>query len=105
VFSHFNSILGDFEEHAHALNFNALALPVLPSVTIDHCFSEEEVWAVIREMPADKALGPDGFFRHVLSICMAGNQGRHHECPPCLLITRFSEFLLGSPVLHHLASE
>jgi hypothetical protein len=74
VFSHFNSILGDFEERAHALNFNVLVLPMLPSVTIDRCFSEED-WAVIRELPADKALGPNSFFKSVLSICMAGNQG------------------------------
>jgi hypothetical protein len=61
VFSHFNSILGDFEERAHGLNFSALTLPVLPPVAIDHCFFKEEVWAVISEMLADKAPGPDGF--------------------------------------------
>jgi hypothetical protein len=61
VFSHFNSILGDFEECAYGLNFSVLALPVLPPVTINHYFSEEEVWAIIREMSADKAPGPKDF--------------------------------------------
>ena len=28
---------------------------------LDHCFSEEEIWQAIVEMPTDKAPGPDGF--------------------------------------------
>jgi hypothetical protein len=28
---------------------------------LDHCFSEEEVWVVIKQMVLDKAPGPDGF--------------------------------------------
>ena len=28
---------------------------------LDHCFSEEEVWQAIMDMPTDKAPGPDGY--------------------------------------------
>jgi hypothetical protein len=28
---------------------------------IDACFSEEEIWASIKDMPPDRAPGPDGF--------------------------------------------
>jgi hypothetical protein len=28
---------------------------------LDHCFSEEEVWGVIKQMVLDKAPRPDGF--------------------------------------------
>jgi hypothetical protein len=30
-------------------------------LAMDHCFSEEEVWCVIRAMRPDKAPRPDGF--------------------------------------------
>jgi hypothetical protein len=95
VFSHFNSILGDFKARTHGLNFGALALPVLPPIFIEHCFSEEEVWAVIRDMPADKALGSRRLHRPILQIHLVGDQGRHHERLACLLVTGFLEFLLG----------
>ena len=36
-------------------------LPQLDLSGIDACFSEQEVWDTIREMPADRAPGPDGF--------------------------------------------
>lgn len=36
-------------------------LPQLDLAGIDACFSEEEVWATIRELPSDRARGPDSF--------------------------------------------
>jgi hypothetical protein len=84
VFSHFNSILGDFEGRAHGLNFSALALPVLPSAAIDHCFFEEEVWVMISDMPAEKVSGPDGF------TCLF-----YQASWPVIKAARLSELLLG----------
>lgn len=51
-----------------SVNYVDLGLPSLQPATIDHCFSEEEVWQVIAGMPIDKASGPGGFFY--------GNYGR-----------------------------
>src|SRR6185503_7792321 len=31
------------------------------NILLDHCFSEEEIWQAILDMPTDKAPGPDGF--------------------------------------------
>lgn len=41
--------------------FEALGLPTLQLASIDICFSEEEVWGIIRDLPIDKAPGPDDF--------------------------------------------
>ena len=36
-------------------------LPQLDLSGIDACFSEDEIWATIKELPSDRAPGPDGF--------------------------------------------
>jgi hypothetical protein len=36
-------------------------LPRLDLTGLDACFSEQEVWETIRELPGDRAPGPDGF--------------------------------------------
>jgi hypothetical protein len=41
------------------INFDSIQLPSVESALLDHCFSEEEVWKTISEIPVDKA--PDGF--------------------------------------------
>jgi hypothetical protein len=73
IFDHFNSILGDYEQRNHRLDFNFLGLPTENLSAIDHCFSEEEVWAVIRELPPDKVPGPDRFIALCLSNRLAYN--------------------------------
>jgi len=60
-FKHFDTILGTPDTQQCHLNFNELNLPSLSGATIDHCFTEEEVWQAITDMPTNKALGPDGF--------------------------------------------
>jgi hypothetical protein len=44
----------------HSLCLDEL-LPQLDLTGIDACFSEEEIWATIKDLPPDYALGPDGF--------------------------------------------
>jgi len=36
-------------------------LPQLDLSGLDACFTEQEVWAVIKDLPSDRAPGPDGF--------------------------------------------
>ncbi|WVZ90672.1 hypothetical protein U9M48_036954 [Paspalum notatum var. saurae] len=43
------------------LRLDRLGLQLLDLNGLDHCFSEDEIWAVIRELPDEKAPGPDGF--------------------------------------------
>jgi hypothetical protein len=61
IFTHFDEILGNYEPRTARLDFEALLLPSLNLHGLDHCFSEDEVWAAIRDLPREKALGPDGF--------------------------------------------
>ncbi|WVZ83247.1 hypothetical protein U9M48_030415 [Paspalum notatum var. saurae] len=61
-FSYFQDVFGGVFQRTHTLQLPNLGLnssSVLDG--LDHCFSEEEVWSVIRELPNDKAPGPDGF--------------------------------------------
>lgn len=60
-FAHFDSILGADCAREANLNFQFLMLPTVDTSTLDFCFSEEEVWRIIQEIPIDRAPGPDGF--------------------------------------------
>ena len=60
-FQHFDNILGAPGDIFSRINFDTLGLPSVDSSTLDQCFSEEEVWKAILEIPIDKAPGPDGF--------------------------------------------
>ena len=60
IYGYFNGILGTPFQRQHTIELEDL-LPQLDLSGIDACFSEQEVWDTIREMPADRAPGPDGF--------------------------------------------
>lgn len=60
-FQHFDNILGALGDIFSRVNFDSLDLPSFVPPTLDQCFSEEEVWKAILEIPVDKAPGPDGF--------------------------------------------
>jgi hypothetical protein len=61
VFQHFDVILGTPEDWLFSLDFSRLGIPTVDLSSLDPCFSEEEVWAVIRALLPDKAPGPDSF--------------------------------------------
>jgi hypothetical protein len=61
---YFHSVFGSAAPRRSFLNLNALDLPSLSAIQargIEAPFSSEEVKRIIMEMPADRALGPDGF--------------------------------------------
>jgi hypothetical protein len=60
IFGYFNSILGTLFNYAHSIRLDDL-LPQLDLADLDVCFSEQEVWETICDMPSDRAPGPDGF--------------------------------------------
>jgi hypothetical protein len=60
IFDHFDAIRGTAVGRTQRLNFDLLEIPSLQLPSHDQCFSEE-VWSVIRSMPADKAPRLDGF--------------------------------------------
>jgi hypothetical protein len=60
IYSYYNGILGTPFQRQHSIHLDDL-LPQLDLSGIDACFSEDEIWATVREPPPDRAPGPDGF--------------------------------------------
>lgn len=61
LFDYYNEILGSNFQHSRCINLQAIGLPVQPLENLEVVFSEEEVWGVVKELPNEKASGPDGF--------------------------------------------
>lgn len=53
--------MGTKVEHSQAINLEALGVSPVKLAHLEADFTEEEVWAAIKALPADKAPGPDGF--------------------------------------------
>jgi hypothetical protein len=60
VYSHYKRILGTPYQRQHSLQLEEL-LPTIDLTGIDACFSEDEIWAAVKDLPSDRAPGPDGF--------------------------------------------
>lgn len=60
---YFQGVMGTAESDAsrRGLNFQNLGLEQLNLAELEEDFGEEEIWKTIRDMPAEKAPGPDGF--------------------------------------------
>lgn len=61
LFEHYSAILGTSFQRTAMINLSTMAYPSIDLSTLDQYFSEDEVWSVIKEIPPDKAPGPDGF--------------------------------------------
>jgi hypothetical protein len=69
TFTFFDGILGVSHERSCALDFEELGLPRLDLQDLGQPFTEAEIWEVIKELPLDKAPGPDGFTRRFYRSC------------------------------------
>jgi hypothetical protein len=61
VFDHFDAILGATVDCMATLDLNILNISTMQLTGLDRCFSEDEVWQIVRALPPDKAPGLDGF--------------------------------------------
>jgi len=61
LYNHYNTILGVNFERTRRIAFEAIGLPSVDLDALEVLFTEDEVWPTIRELPNDKAPGPDGF--------------------------------------------
>jgi hypothetical protein len=59
--AYFEDILGTPSSCTAVLDLNSLGIQSKDLSALDFCFSEEEVWDTIKELPSDRAPGPDGF--------------------------------------------
>jgi hypothetical protein len=59
--SHSAEVFGSVARGGHSLNFEALGFHQLSLEDQDEPISADEVWATIKAMPSNRALGPDGF--------------------------------------------
>ena len=57
----YQRLLGTIQNRQYTLDLDELGIQALDLSDLETIFSEEEVWAVIRELPPDRAPGPDGF--------------------------------------------
>jgi hypothetical protein len=60
-FQAFYGLIGDNSVREYTLNLPALVLQPFDLQELDALFSEDEVWRVVKELPTDRAPGPDGF--------------------------------------------
>lgn len=58
---HFSGVSGAAARRATSLNLEALDIQHLDLSEQEAEFTIDEVWHAIKELPADKAPGPDGF--------------------------------------------
>jgi hypothetical protein len=61
VFNYFKAIMGTPMARSNSINLDLLDLPRLDLDHLSSCFTEPEVWNVIRSLSLDRAPDPDGF--------------------------------------------
>lgn len=66
LFEHFNGLLGSPAQRSRTARLDTLALPTNDLSALDVCFTEEEIWTVIRDVPAEKSPGPRWVHRPLL---------------------------------------
>lgn len=61
LYEYYNTVLGTNFERSRRTDLHAIGVLVQDLSALEHQFTEDEVWSIIRELPNDKAPGPDSF--------------------------------------------
>lgn len=69
LLNYYTNLIGSVENREHTLDLEALGIQQHDLEALDAPISEEEVWTVIKQLPADKAPGPDGFTGRFYKSC------------------------------------
>jgi hypothetical protein len=64
AFHYFSGILGTTHDRDGRLDFEALGIHRRDLSSLGRPFTADEIWVVVKELPLDKAPGPDGFTGH-----------------------------------------
>jgi hypothetical protein len=66
---YFVDLLGTTQAREFDLSLEAIGLPQVDLAGLEGQISEEEAWAAVRAMPANKSPGPDGFTWDFYKAC------------------------------------
>lgn len=95
VFDFYNNLLGAVLDRNRTVDLEALGMPTHDLQTLDIPITVEEVWNTIKELPSDKAPGPDGFTGRFFKSCWQIIKRRSHgSCLGCLE-QKIQEFLVA----------
>ena len=61
LYDHFYGVFGTAMSSPTIINFPSLGIQPMPLVELDVDIQADEVWNAIKELPLDRAPGPDGF--------------------------------------------
>jgi hypothetical protein len=68
IFDFYSNLIGEDSDRDRTINLDNLDLPRFDLEALESPFSEE-VWNTIKELPSDKAPGPDGFTGRFYKTC------------------------------------
>jgi hypothetical protein len=57
----YNALLGSIQNRDFSIDLDSIGMETHDLLDLEEIFTEEEVWGVIKEMPSNRAPGPDGF--------------------------------------------
>jgi hypothetical protein len=66
---YYENLLGTSLDRAHSINLQELGINSHNLADLDMPFSEEEVWAIVKRIPSNKAPRPDGFTDRFYKTC------------------------------------
>jgi len=69
VLQFYENLLGTADERDYTIDFAEIGIQQHDLSSLESPFTEEEVWATIKEMPLDKAPGPDGYTGRFYKSC------------------------------------
>jgi len=69
IFEFYSNLIGSNNDRVRTINLDALNIPRHDLKDLDIPFMEEEVWNTIKNLPSDKAPGPDGFTGRFYKSC------------------------------------
>jgi hypothetical protein len=75
IYEFYEGLIGNGWHKDHTIDLQALGIPSHDLADMDSPFSKEEVWATIKQLPSDKAPGPDGLTGLFYKTCWSVIKG------------------------------
>lgn len=80
TFNFFQQHIGTHQDRKHRLNYANIGWQRQQLQHLDLPFHEQEIVAVIKALPSEKAPGPDGFIGLFSQALLDHHKGRCHQC-------------------------